>query len=174
MNQVEDWRAVVGYEGYYEVSNLGRVRSLSRVTTQGHKMIGRVLKHSLNGTGGYAALHLAKDGENKRKKVHVLVLEAFIGPRPAGMQGCHQDDDPSNPALSNLRWGTPRSNHDDRIKSGNQKGEKHGKAKLTEALVREIKRLIAAGETNKAIATKLGIKAHNVTNIKSNQSWSWV
>lgn len=174
MSHVEGWRDVVGYEGYYEVSDMGRVRSLSRLTVQNSNLIGRVLKNSLNGTGGYAAVSLAKDGCTKRRKVHLLVLEAFVGPRPVGMQGCHRNDDPSDAALSNLRWGTPESNHDDRKAHGAQKGESHNLSVITEATARKIKAMLAAGESASSVALELGVKKHIVANIKYNHSWNWL
>ncbi len=68
-------------------------------------------------------------GNSRRKrnaKVHILVLEAFVGPRPLGLEGCHDDGDPANNRLTNLRWDTPSSNAVDRVRHGHHhEAEKH-------------------------------------------------
>lgn len=103
----ETWKPVVGYEGLYAVSDHGRVR--------GPK--GRVLASCLNSTGRPNVV-LFKDGTRKNSKPYTLVLEAFVGPRPDGMECCHLDDDPTNNHLSNLRWDTRSANSFDAIRNG--------------------------------------------------------
>lgn len=117
----EQWRPVVGYEGDYEVSNKGRVRSLDRTVvhnsgrTQRRK--GRLLATIL--VLGYPRVNLTTPARGARAaRIHVLVLEAFVGLRPDGMHGCHNDGDPTNNALSNLRWGTRSENMLDKRKHG--------------------------------------------------------
>lgn len=99
------WLPVVGFEGRYEVSDQGHVRSVPRVvyTSDGRRqpVAGKVLSPCLDGNG-YPCVGIA----GKRVRVHVLVLEAFAGPRPDGMHGCHADDVKSNNAAANLYWGT--------------------------------------------------------------------
>ena len=115
----EEWRPVVGYEGLYEVSDAGRVRSLSREvrTGRGTRMVdGRILSPA-RGVGGYPVVSLSNGGARVRP-VHRLVLEAFVGPRPAGTECCHGDGDPENNRLSNLRWDTHESNMDDQRRHG--------------------------------------------------------
>jgi hypothetical protein len=107
----ETWKAVVGYEGLYEVSDAGRVRSLPRNTTSG-----KILKPTPR-TKGHLAVSLHNMGR-KSVAVHKLVLEAFVGPAPVGMECCHNDGIPSNNVLSNLRWGTKSSNALDQVKHG--------------------------------------------------------
>jgi hypothetical protein len=119
----EMWRAVVGHEGRYEVSDQGRVRSLLFAPP-------RVLSPYIH-RDGYPVIDFCLGGGPKRRlrnqRVHCLVLEAFIGPRPAGMYGCHNDGDPSNNRLENLRWDTPSSNLYDRVRHGRD----HNVAKLS-------------------------------------------
>ena len=88
----ENWRPIVGYEGLYEVSDHGQVRRLDRVITVGDRQVlwrGRILKQHSHGRKGHVSVQLWRDGESKRRTVHILVAEAFIGARPPGMQIRH-------------------------------------------------------------------------------------
>lgn len=111
----EEWKPVVGMEDLYQVSNLGRVRNRrGRVLRafRGSKGAGRVEPE-------HAKVHLHdEEGNVLRKKVHVLVLEAFVGARPEGMLGLHRDDDKNNNTLANLYWGTAWENRQDARRNG--------------------------------------------------------
>lgn len=116
----EQWRPVVGYEGYYEVSDLGRVRSLERVilrSTAPQTVHQRILKRRV-AHDGYLTASLWRGGHGWTVDVHTLVAAAFLGPRPDGLQVCHWDGDASNAALSNLRYDTPSANIYDRVRHG--------------------------------------------------------
>ena len=109
----EVWKDVRGYKGFYQVSNLGRVRSLDRVVshkkngTARHK--GRMLRPALN-SREYLTLSLHKGGEMKTAKVHRLVLKAFV-PRVKGKSYCnHKDGDKGNNRVENLEWCTGSEN----------------------------------------------------------------
>lgn len=122
----ETWRPVVGFEGCYEVSDRGRVRSLDRAVMCKNGQYVRTLRGQLMKPhrGSSTADHLRVGLTRDRRKfsgllVHVLVLEAYVGPRPPGMFGCHNDDDPFNNHLGNLRWDTPLSNVEDMNRLGN-------------------------------------------------------
>lgn len=123
----EEWRAVAGFEGGYEVSNLGRVRSLDRVLTfqkyhaRGRRMVavtarlkGKLLKPALNLSGHQFVVLTGQ----RIFSVHTLVLTAFTGPAPDGMECCHNDGDPANNVHSNLRWDTRSNNIKDDFRSG--------------------------------------------------------
>nr|WP_276323728.1 NUMOD4 domain-containing protein [Mycobacterium paragordonae] len=118
----EQWRPVVGYEGLYEVSDHGRVRSLERVVMRRNgapcKVRGRILRQGTAKTGGYKVVNLAHPGRSCVHKVHHLVLAAFVGPRPTGLLGLHADDDPTNNGLTNLSYGTHSDNRRDSIRNG--------------------------------------------------------
>lgn len=126
METTERWLPVVGYEGFYEVSDHGRVRSLDRVipiTRAGYKPHGQIRRGRLlkiTGSGRYAdRVSLSREPEPRSTGyVHMLVLEAFIGPRPEGMWALHWDDDKRNNRLDNLRWGTPSDNNLDAVRNG--------------------------------------------------------
>lgn len=145
----EIWRPVTSHVGLYEVSNLGRVRSLSRdVPVHGEKlqyvrrMQGRILKPGFCGVRQYQCYSLWNAYKLRPARGSWLVLEAFVGPRPAGAYACHRDDNALNDALSNLYWGTPKENSADKIRHGNQpRGEAITWSRLTDDDVREIVRL---------------------------------
>lgn len=143
----EIWKDVVGYEGYYEVSNLGRVKSVARwIYRRG--LSPHWVKERLLETGKTAKhVSLCKQGKIKNRVISILVLEAFVGPRPEGMQCCHfPDRDRSNNRLDNLRWDTPKENYADSIKQGMQrKGNSHGMAILDDRKVRRIRKMHATG-----------------------------
>lgn len=117
----ERWLPAKGYEGFYEVSNYGRVKSLERVVPHARwgqrRLSGRILKDCANGTG-HRFVSLWKDKTRSKKYVHRLVLEAFVGDAPEGHEACHIDDLPANNHLSNLRWGTRSDNLLDRTRNG--------------------------------------------------------
>jgi len=119
----EEWRDIAGYEGYYQVSNLGRVRSLDRVVVGrwGHeKRTGNILKLSSNGRYLHVVLHIR--GRGHTKLVHCLVAEAFLGPRPEGMQTCHGDAGQFVNTVTNLRYDTGSANCFDRRANGTAPG----------------------------------------------------
>lgn len=109
---LENWRTAVGWEGVYEVSDQGNVRSLDRtvVTRSGEVQHwkGRMRKISIS--GGYKQVSLYDHGRRKTVWVHNLVAEAFLGPRPPGLEVCHSDDDGTNATLANLRYDTHSAN----------------------------------------------------------------
>jgi hypothetical protein len=127
MSQVilqEEWRPVVGFEGFYEVSNYGSVRGVDRMIpsnkpglTRLHK--GRILKPSTDDRGGYLFVVLVGGGAKRIARIHALVLEAFVGPKPEGMQARHYPDpNKLNNRADNLIWGTPKENAEDREEHG--------------------------------------------------------
>jgi hypothetical protein len=153
---------------FYEVSNLGRVRSLQRtvVTPQGVEMKfpERILKAHPD-THGYLRVALHSGKRTKGFTVHRLVLTTFVGPRPAGGQCRHLNGDKTDNRLENLAWGTARENTDDNVRHGVTTRSAGRRAlKLNEAQAAEIKRLIALGVKRRAIAKQFGVN-HNVINM---------
>jgi hypothetical protein len=121
MSNGERWLPVVGCEGYYEVSDCGRVRSIDRVVRCGDGTVrryrGKLLSQGVDKhERRYVAL--SSGGVSITQRVHVLVLTAFVGPRPPGFEGCHGDDDPANNYWLNLRWATSTENKLDRVRNG--------------------------------------------------------
>jgi hypothetical protein len=122
---IENWLPVVGYEGLYEVSDQGRVRSIDRPNPyrrwgeNGMRLMrGRVLVQAPSSDGKYLCVHLSANNKQKTHKVDHLVLTAYVGPRPDGLDSCHWDDDGHNNRLTNLRWDTRANNHHDCVRNG--------------------------------------------------------
>lgn len=133
----EQWRAVVGYEGRYEVSDHGNARSVTRrIPVRGRPGVdeyyrlqrGKKLQPLLtNGTHLYVTLCGGRRGVAKTRHIAQLVLEACVGPRPQqNWHACHNDGNPRNNHLSNLRWDTPAANAEDTVRHG-----KHHEANKT-------------------------------------------
>lgn len=124
----EQWRSVADYEGYYQVSDHGRVRSLDRwietVSRWGGPLRyfkpGRVLQPKMKkkATHAYQNVILSVGAKHDTRQIHRLVLETFRGPCPDGMEGCHDNGDLTDNRLANLRWDTPSANAYDRVKHG--------------------------------------------------------
>ena len=122
----ERWLPITGYEGTYEVSDLGRVRSLDRISSQGRRLKGQVLKQGRN-AAGYMSVGLHLAGDATTYLVHRLVLTAFEGPPPDEMETRHMDGNSSNNVASNLVWGTSQENIRDQLRHGTQVNAKKTK-----------------------------------------------
>ena len=129
MTENEVWRDVVGYEGYYKVSDKGNVFSVRRVSSIGGRIGGRIMKPTPN-TNGYLRVNLCKDGKTKSKLVHRLVLEAFVENPNNLLEVNHLDENKANNELSNLEWCTREynNNHGERTEKARQKLSKRVKA----------------------------------------------
>lgn len=158
----EIWKAIPGYECFYEVSNIGRVRSLDRMTPAKNGALnvftaGKLISQC-NGTLGRKQVRLARHGKVKNFRVHQLVMLAFIGPCPDGMECCHNDGNPQNNNLSNIRYDTRLSNAKDRIIHKTVLcGSKNKKAKLTEETALEILEKFKNGKKGSALAIEYGV-----------------
>lgn len=175
---VEEWRAIPGYEGYYEASDLGRIRSLSRVVNGGsgmRRLPGQIRKQSI-GSHGYSVVSMSKEGERKVYCVNRLVLMAFNnGPWVSRQDACHNDGDRQNNKLSNLRWDTRAGNSADRITHGTQvRGSKTGNARLNEAKVTVIKEALRRGERQVDLARAHDVAIETIHSIKAGKSWRHV
>jgi hypothetical protein len=118
----EHWLPIPGYEGLYAVSDLGRIRSLDRVITRRtdgrtQKVKGRVLRLSRS-VKGRPIVILSASGQSRTRPVHRLVLLAFVGPCPPGLEACHNNGDRTDNRLSNLRFDTHSANILDRQRHG--------------------------------------------------------
>ena len=176
----EEWRPVVGWPDY-EVSNLGRVRRatdfMKRQWQNGKIYVlrpkGVMLKTGLHSDGyPYATLYGA-DRKRKTVAVHILVCEAFCGPRPSPEhEVAHWDGNRNNPAASNLRWATRIENQSDRLRhTTDNRGERSGKAVLTEETVREIR---AATESARSLAKRFGVAPTTIHGVRTRTTWKWL
>ncbi len=174
----EKWLPVVGYEGLYEVSDQGRVRSLLRRDRKNRHVHGRVLKpRSTTNTSGnkYLRVQLCLDGTNRDYYIHALVLESFVGARPQGCVAAHEDNDGTNNTPSNLSWKTQQGNADDRVRHGNTtKGEKNPMARLTAQDAVRIRDLAVQGYSQSVIAKQVGTVQAQVWRIIHKKQWAHV
>lgn len=142
-----------------------------------YKTVGwRKRKPYYNGTNPRLAVHLSRDSKAKTYTIHRLVLLAFVGPCPDGMQGCHNNGNPDNNNLWNLRWDTPTANQADRKLHGTTyEGEQHHSAKLTENDVRAIRKLYATGSYSYTqLAKKYRVDFTNIACIVKNKTWKHI
>lgn len=126
-------------------------------------------------TGGYPSASLRINGKYFRGRMHVLMLLTFVGPCPKGLMGRHLDGNPLNNRLDNLRWGTRSENEQDKERHGtSNRGERNGISRLTEAKVREIRRLHAEGNPYSALASMFGVCHSNIAAVVTRRSWGHV
>lgn len=174
---MEQWKPVVGFEGYYEVSNLGCVNSLPRTITECNgkkrKKTGKRLTPWLHKSGHlYVSLH---KGERSKKQVHRLVMESFIGPCPIGQEVCHNNGVPDDNRLENLRYATRSENMKDAIVHTEWKcGENASSSKLKEADMPKIFKLRSEGKTTKAIGDFFGVRGTAISRILAGERWKVV
>lgn len=119
--EVETWKPIPGWEGYYEASDLGRIRSVDRVIEGrwGPRVaLGKVLTAHPLKIGGYLQVKLCRDARMKGEMVHVLVLSAFVSPRPDGLEACHGNGNVTDNRPANLRWDTRSANMLDKVRHG--------------------------------------------------------
>ena len=181
---VEEWRRIADFPDY-AVSNHGRVR---RVTRSKRNHAPRILKPWI-GNHGYEAVHLVRDGVASPKLIHRLVCAAFHGPPPSPQhQAAHGDGTRRNNQATNLRWATRSENAEDARLHGvmatgarhgrtlspekTPRGELHGHAKLTEALVVEIRAAPSEPGSGRALAARYGVSAATISLIRSGKTWA--
>lgn len=187
----KEWRPVVGYEELYQVSNRGRVWSNGRTLkcksawgkwTMRTKRSKFLKPTSTYYKGGDRLLTTSVklydlNGKKRSVGVHTLVLEAFVGPCPEGMECCHEDGNPENNRVENLRWDTKQSNMDDREKHGKHvKGSDSVKAKLTEEDIPTIRERLkdTTWGIMSAIARDYKVDTATIRDIRDNRTWKHV
>lgn len=169
--ETEEWRDVVGYEGIYSVSNLGRLR---RDSSYGSSQIGKIQKPARINKG-YLRYRLS-DGPNHTTwtVAHRIVMAAFVRPEPLTIQVNHKDGDKTNNRLSNLEYCTASENmqHAQHV-LGLFRGEKASAAKLTEGQVKEIWHLKGQMSGPK-VAKHYGIYHNTVYGIWRRITWKHI
>lgn len=164
----EEWRPIQGDEGRYEVSTLGRVRSLWIRNRRANRprQVPKIMSPR-RVKDGYLAVTLSKNGEQKTTVIHRLVLTAFYGPRPHGMEAAHLDGRKQNNCLMNLAWVTHAVNEQHKIAHGTRRcGLRVPWARLSDDAVREIRVLYArGGMTQAALAKQYGVSRNHIGNI---------
>lgn len=176
---IEVWKDVVGYEGYYSVSDRGNVRQeLDRNGT----FKGRMLALNRYDKERYFRVVLVIDKNKKCRTVHSLVAEAFIGPRLSGMQVNHKDSDRYNNNVSNLEYVSARDNVLHAHKNGvSPRGERIANSKMTAEKVRKLREKYVRGvnQFNKgtsynALSREFGIEKTTVANIFLHRTWKHI
>ena len=150
------WVVSPSYSGY-EVSDAGLVRNIKT-------------KHILTfntkkGTHPYQRVHLCVKGKAKYVLVHRLILEAFVGPCPVGHQTLHLDDNPKNNHLSNLKWGTPKENH----QTIDRKGSANTKARLS---AKDVLNIRNSNDKHCDLARQYKVTSTTIQNIRNRKLWS--
>lgn len=178
----ETWKPVVGFDGY-EVSDLGNVRSwrLTGKRTGMRAETPKALRPLPN--RGYFRVALSAAGKPHYRSIHRLVLEAFVGPCPEDMEGCHDNGNPADNRLENLRWDTRVGNFADKVRHGTlQEGERQGSAKLTLDQVQEIRNAYGPARgvngsrplgapTCAELAHRYGVSPVTISRVVRNANW---
>jgi HNH endonuclease/NUMOD4 motif len=159
----EIWKPVVGFEDFYEVSNLGRIKRIKAVPGA---TPGRILKPS--SCGRYSIAHLSAYGKLTYKTVHSIVAAAFHGPCPIGHEIDHVDTNKKNNRASNLEYVTHPENQKRAREAGLctwPKGENHHLAKLTDSQIEEVRTLLSKKIKQHIIAAQFGVTQSVISNI---------
>lgn len=174
---MERWLPVVGFD-LYDISNKGRVRSWVQKGPGSHRLsVPKLMQPCRRGAKSpYLRVTLTLDGVKFSKPIHVILTEAFHGPRPLGKWALHRDGNLLNNTDENLRWGTPVDNADDRTKHGRTMfGESNHKTPLTASDVVRIRRSYQDGTANQVdLAETYGISQSSISAIILRKSWSHV
>jgi len=172
---MEEWRDVIGYEGWYQVSNEGRVK---RIKPGRGARAGHILKPAQD--KDYLHVILCRNSWCQTRRIHMLVAEAFIGARPEGLCVNHKNGKKRDNRPSNLEWVTLSENMKHSYDTlGRQwkgpRGEKGGGAKLTRQQVKEIRRLYTTGKyTHKQLAKMFNVCKRNIGSILNRNSWKHI
>lgn len=171
--KIEIWKDIPGYEGRYQVSDEGRVRSVDRVITCSNKirrkLPGKILSPAKT-PDGHLLVNLGLSKEHRARKVHQLVALSFLGPCSTGLEVCHNDGDPANNAVSNLRYGTRSENLIDYVRENGCTKKKV----LSVRTVQEIRNLLERGFTQTETARQLGVSRYCVNDVARGRTWKWV
>lgn len=158
----ERWLAAESFPGY-EVSSCGRVLSRKRSSP-------RVLQP--REVNGYMLVQLFRDGRHVYRYVHRLVLEAFVGPCPDGMEAAHRDGVCTNNCLGNLLWTTPQENHSHKRAHGTDpRGERNPRARLTPEQVVLIRQSALCGCTQRELAVRFEVAESTIQGIVCRRLW---
>lgn len=171
---MEHWKDVVGFEGYYVVSDMGRIMRVA-IGENGRRP-GNIRHPYANG-GGYPSLILSKDGKGYTRMVHRLVAEAFLGPVPDGKEVNHKDGNKNNNHVDNLEYISHSRNmkHSfDVLGHKNARGSHSGASKLTEESIPEIISMIDGGISQRKVASYFGVSQPMISYITRGLYWKHV
>jgi len=187
-NKEEIIKPLNGFEGLYEISNLGYVVGVERYSKNGRFNKRHIMKNYVNPKNGYVYISIYKNGVTYNKRLHRLLGEHFIENPFNKPYINHKDGNRQNNALDNLEWVTSKENsrhmYDvlgfrpskekmDRMRENNR-GEKHHKSKLTREQVFEIKRKFKGGKSEVSLAKEYGVTKNAIRSIKIGKSWGFL
>lgn len=175
----EEWRPINGFEGRYDVSDMGRVRSYIRPGNHKQKLniSPRIMSETKTKPYKSVALKISKDSWSgyTSRRIHRLVLEAFKDPCPENYEAVHLNGDHSDNRLSNLVWVTHKENEKHKQEHGtNPQGERNGAARLVGWQVEEIKYLLGRGITQAKLARLFDVSRDTINAIASGECWQHI
>ena len=170
----EEWLPVAGYEGLYEVSSLGNIRSLDRycLGKDGRAELhhGKVL-YNTPGKRGYVTVHLRDAlGRCRRRSAHSVVAEAFLGARPAGHDILHLNGRRTDNRVANLRYGSRAEN----LHQTYEYGGRAGPGKLDAKDVKDIRKLVDDNVSDVEIARLYGVHRSAIYRIRKGINFKWL
>lgn len=170
--EVEIWKYIPGFRGLYQVSSLGRIRSM-RPSARLKNPDG--IRSLTVNRGGYYRICLSRGSVRVNNSVHVFVAKSFLGPKPRGHEVGHRDGNKLNCRASNLMWVTPKQNYEHKRLHGTHRfGEQVKGSKLNDAKVHVIFWLYAIGFPQDTIGQILRIHQINVSRILRRKMWAHV
>lgn len=175
----EIWKDVPGYECLYQASNFGNIKVKERLITKSYRG-GKLMVQKYEGKtllaserrGGYRYVHLSINKKTYVVAVHRMVLLAFVGEPEKGHEACHNNGNPRDNSIINLRWDTHLNNNKDKIKHGTYlRGEKHPLSKLTKENIDEIRN---SDSTGVSLAKKFSVTTGTISAVKTGRTWKSV
>ncbi len=175
MDNLETWRDIPGFEGRYQVSDHGRVRSLRRINGRVNRLLLEpIIMRQRRDKDGYRTVTFCVNYYKTGHRVGRLVLIAFVGQPSSEQENAHLDNDKENNCLSNLSWETHVDNIGHKVRHGTaQLGMKHGMAKLSDDNVRQIRRLRGL-ITGERLSEMFGVSAAVISKIQLNKLWKHI
>lgn len=178
-NTPEIWKSIPGYEGAYEVSSTGRIRSLQRLVTSRwgdgsprlHRARILILRTDVD---GYKWATLFRNAKRKNVRAHGAVLSAFIRPKREGEECNHIDGNKSNNHVDNLEWVTAKQNTTHAFTAGLRhpmRGDKHAMAKLSRQQVLEIRGRVACGAIRRTMAKEYNVSVQAICDVVNGHTW---
>lgn len=180
----EEWKPIPGFNGEYEASTYGQIRSVSGIRTYTawgktieRRHTGKTLKPLFDGRGAYLQVPLSINGSSRRYLVHRLVAITFID-NPNGLPEVnHMDEDKTNNAVWNLEWCDHKYNNNYGSKRIMTRGTKNGAAKISEELVRTIRKEYVPNDPvygMTGLSQRYGVSLTHVYNIIKRKRWGWL
>ena len=168
------WVEIAGWEGWYEISDTGQVRSMDRRVPDRwgtDRFYHSQTKKLAPNPAGYLRVKLSRPGKGENYLVHRLVLESFVGPCPDAMECRHLNDIKTDNRLENLAWGTREENCEDLVRNDKRKGQSHRLTAFQAFMIRETP---TRPRVALDLAEALGVSVSTIGCIRAGQNWGWL